>query len=142
VSFADLFAGSGAIALEAASRGAGDVTVVEENYQAVQVINSNMQRLGLVLSVVSADAYSWVPSTPVDIIYIDPPYADSDSQISHLVDKLSQCHHLSDTLFIVERGVRSGSPWGEIESTRLAETWDRAYGDSRLWYGHLVGGQQ
>jgi len=140
VSFVDLFAGSGAAALEAASRGARHVTAVESSLPAVKVINRNTQRLELAVSVVRADVFTWMPSMPVDIIFIDPPYDAADHYVGEIVGRLSTDSHMADTLFVVERGVRSNSPLSEIDPSRISESWDRTYGDSRLWYGHHVGG--
>ena len=142
VSFVDLFAGSGAVALEAASRGARHVTAVENSLPAVKVMSGNVQRLGLTMSVARTDVFTWMPSVTVDIIFIDPPYDTADHLIGELVGKLSRDSHMADTLFVVERGVRSNSPLSEIDPSMISESWDRTYGDSRLWYGHHVGGQK
>jgi 16S rRNA (guanine966-N2)-methyltransferase len=83
-----------------------------------------------------------MPLVTVDIIFIDPPYDTADHQIVELVGKLSADSHMADTLFVVERGARSSSPLSEIDPSRISESWDRTYGDSRLWYGHHVGGQK
>jgi 16S rRNA (guanine966-N2)-methyltransferase len=140
VSLVDLFAGSGAIALEAASRGCRNVTAVESNLQSTKVITGNIQRLGLLVAAVRTDVFTWTPTAPVDIVFLDPPYDMADQQVVALVGKLSSTSQMEDTLFVVERGVRSSSPWGEMDATSIVESWDRTYGDSRLWYGHLVGG--
>ena len=84
--FLDLFAGSGAVGLEALSRGARSVTFVEANRRHVKTLNENLQivlgplgRLGsLGPQVVSADAYRWIEryaGPGFSIAFADPPYA-------------------------------------------------------------------
>ena len=84
--FLDLFAGSGAVGLEALSRGARSVTFVEANRRHVKTLNENLQivlgslgRLGpLGPQIVSADAYRWIEryaGPGFSIAFADPPYA-------------------------------------------------------------------
>ena len=74
----DLFAGSGALGLEAASRGAGHVTLVEMNGQAADVLKEAVNRLGAEqVEVFHGDALKWlngVPAQSVDIAFVDPPF--------------------------------------------------------------------
>jgi 16S rRNA (guanine966-N2)-methyltransferase len=74
----DLFAGSGALGMEAASRGAGRVVLVEKNAQAVRVLQENVDRLkGDRVEVILDDALRWLeqqPSQSIDIAFIDPPF--------------------------------------------------------------------
>jgi 16S rRNA (guanine966-N2)-methyltransferase len=77
--FLDLFAGSGAIGLEAASRGAKQAILVEKSPEAVSVINKNIEKTHLKDKVmVYQDSFKNVLSTKVqkqlDFIYLDPPY--------------------------------------------------------------------
>lgn len=75
----DLFAGSGALGFEAASRGAGRVVMLERNAQVAQQLESNRQLLGLPqLSIHPADALHWLdqPAESFDIVFLDPPFAD------------------------------------------------------------------
>ena len=74
---ADLFAGSGALGLEALSRGAASATFVESDARAVAVIRRNAERLGASdrIRVLSASALSLARSEPFDLIFADPPYA-------------------------------------------------------------------
>lgn len=76
--FLDLFAGSGAIGLEAASRGAKKVILCEKNASAVNIINQNIEKTQL-QAVVELHKMSFEQmlkniDTPIDITYIDPPY--------------------------------------------------------------------
>lgn len=74
----DLFAGSGALGLEAASRGAGHVVLVERDASLVQRLNAAKARLRATqVEVIQADALHWLQSAhaPFDIVFIDPPFA-------------------------------------------------------------------
>lgn len=73
----DLFAGSGALGFEAASRGAKRVIMVEKNSEAVNLINQNIARLEAGMTeLVNADAITWLSSNQqvFDIVFLDPPY--------------------------------------------------------------------
>lgn len=75
----DLFAGSGALGIEALSRGAASATFVESDAAACQVISANLAKCGLADRgrVVRGDATTWRPygSTPTGLLLADPPYA-------------------------------------------------------------------
>ena len=72
---ADLFAGSGALGLEALSRGAASATFVENDTKAAAIINRNASRLGAGVQVISGSALALPRSEPFDLIFADPPYA-------------------------------------------------------------------
>lgn len=75
----DLFAGSGGLGFEAASRGAGRVTLVEKNPMVVGQLQANQQLLGLgQLTIRQADALRWLEqeATAFNIVFLDPPFAD------------------------------------------------------------------
>lgn len=76
----DLFAGSGALGLEAASRGAAWVTLVERDPETARALRANCALLGAGMTeVIEADALAWLagppPATPYDIAFVDPPFA-------------------------------------------------------------------
>lgn len=79
----DLFAGSGALGLEAASRGAAEVTLVERARGPTSVIRANIERLGAddVCSVVSDDVFRFLGrlEAPFDVALADPPYGTGDA---------------------------------------------------------------
>lgn len=83
----DLFAGSGALGIEALSRGAAEVILVERNARAAAMLKQQVQQLraGPTLQVVHADAMSFLRRTPraMNIVFIDPPYR------SHLYEPVS-----------------------------------------------------
>ncbi|PNS07656.1 16S rRNA (guanine(966)-N(2))-methyltransferase RsmD [Solilutibacter silvestris] len=77
----DLFAGTGALGLEALSRGAAAVTLVERDRAACAGLRASIDRLGAgaAAKVVTADALAWLAGAtgdPFDIVFVDPPFAD------------------------------------------------------------------
>jgi 16S rRNA (guanine966-N2)-methyltransferase len=87
----DLFAGSGALGIEALSRGAGHVTFVDSDPVAVRTVNENLVGLGLAASatVIKGEALAVVRSRPkVDLALADPPYAYD--QWKELLDALEE----------------------------------------------------
>lgn len=73
----DLFAGSGALGLEALSRDALEVVAIENNREALQALNDNIRHLKADrITTIMSDALTWLEtnSTPFDIIFLDPPY--------------------------------------------------------------------
>lgn len=74
---ADLFAGSGAMGIEALSRGAARCTFVERDRDALRALRANVQALGLEAraTIVTSDVMAWVPAMRgVDLALVDPPY--------------------------------------------------------------------
>ena len=74
----DLFAGSGALSFEAASRGAESVTLVERNPEVAGYLRQNAQALGLPnVEVLTTDALGWLASAngSFDLVFVDPPFA-------------------------------------------------------------------
>jgi 16S rRNA (guanine966-N2)-methyltransferase len=75
----DLFAGSGALAIEALSRGAARATVVDRSWPAIEAIERNLGALGIAAEVVRADAVAWCEQAKgrtrqYDLVFLDPPY--------------------------------------------------------------------
>jgi 16S rRNA (guanine(966)-N(2))-methyltransferase RsmD len=75
----DLFAGSGALGLEALSRGAVSATFVDSAPAAIRALRANLEALGAEAEVVRADALRWLRSAPAsarqyDLVFLDPPY--------------------------------------------------------------------
>lgn len=130
----DLFAGSGAVGLEAMSRGARHVTLVERDRRCLSVLRTNVAAVDPRARVVAADAFEWVPGgDSFDIIYVDPPYAVDDDDIRALLSRLARTGAFAmGAVIVVERSQRSASPWPAEGFEPLR---DRTYGDTRLWYG-------
>jgi 16S rRNA (guanine966-N2)-methyltransferase len=130
----DLFAGSGALGLEAASRGALQVTFVESDARAASVIRSNVRDLGVTGADVlrmTANAYAErQPDPGPELVFIDPPYAVATDLVTGLVDKLVG-GSAAGALFVVERATRDPFVWPEgVEGLR-----HKKYGETSLWYG-------
>ena len=71
----DLFGGTGQLGIEAASRGAGSVTIVDQSRDAVKLIKENVKTCGLDIQVVQGDSMSFLERCgKFDLIFIDPPY--------------------------------------------------------------------
>ncbi|RFU37363.1 16S rRNA (guanine(966)-N(2))-methyltransferase RsmD [Actinomadura logoneensis] len=138
---ADLYAGSGAVGLEALSRGAAHALLVESHPRAVKVVRQNVETLKLPGAKVVADKVERVvrtaPGEPYDLVFADPPYALADAAVAGLLDALRDNGWLAeDALIAVERSVRS--PAVEWPSGYMPER-DRRYGEAVFWYGRATG---
>lgn len=100
--FLDLFAGSGAIGIEALSRGAKEVVFVDNNKESLAVVKSNLELIGESAKIINKDysnALAVLQGQAFDIIYIDPPFVFKDIKgILTLIDKYNV---LSDTGIVV-----------------------------------------
>lgn len=88
----DLFAGSGALSFEAASRGAKNVMQIENNVAACQVLKSNAEKLNATqIQTIQSDALVYLqnsPENPFDVVFIDPPFGyDLVAQSCELLEK-------------------------------------------------------
>jgi 16S rRNA (guanine966-N2)-methyltransferase len=130
----DLFAGSGALGLEALSRGAGSAVFVESNAKAASVITRNVRELGVngVVARTTAEKYAQQDSTaPFGLIFLDPPYVLATDKVAELVARLKRDSAEPGALFVVERSSRDPFSWPEgVEGLR-----DKAYGETHVWYG-------
>ena len=131
--FLDLFAGSGAVGLEALSRGASSATFVEQNARHVAFIRANAVMLKVAPEIVSADAYLYLSAfsgTPFDIAYADPPYALGEERgFAEMLKTLADRNVVRPGgLFIAEMASR--------QTVADALGWDlcrdREYGKTRL----------
>ncbi|HEX9810536.1 MAG TPA: 16S rRNA (guanine(966)-N(2))-methyltransferase RsmD [Burkholderiales bacterium] len=89
----DLFAGTGALCLEALSRGAATVVMVERSATAQRQLRENVERLGAAgAQVVAADAFDYLGGTPraFDIVFLDPPFAVAAEMISDCGARLAR----------------------------------------------------
>lgn len=141
--FLDLYAGSGAVGLEAWSRGAGVVTLVEQDRRTAALIAANARELGFAKANVVATAVALTltrpPAAPYDVVFLDPPYSLTDEAVAGDLHALTTNGWLvPDALIVVERSSRSPEPaWPED----VSETRSRAYGETTLWYGHAAAEQ-
>ncbi|MEU8547025.1 16S rRNA (guanine(966)-N(2))-methyltransferase RsmD [Streptomyces roseoverticillatus] len=137
----DLYGGSGAVGLEALSRGAAHVLLVEADARAVRTIRENVRTLGLPGAEVRAGKAEQIvvgpaPSAPYDVVFLDPPYAVTDEALREILLTLRTGGWLADeALATVERSTRGGEfPWPDgFEALRA-----RRYGEGTLWYGRAA----
>jgi 16S rRNA (guanine966-N2)-methyltransferase len=136
----DLYAGSGALGLEAASRGAAHVDLVESAKGAAATIARNIADLGAAsarLHRVSVERFVATPHVDYDLVLVDPPYADDLTAVLTSVAGLVA----AEGLVVAERSSRDDFQWPD----GLAGIRDKAYGETRLYYGQvaqLSGGAQ
>ncbi len=137
----DLFAGSGAVGLEALSRGASHVLLVESDAKAVRVIRENIAVLGAAAARVAAGRAGTVLAAgpadgAYDIVFADPPYALSEAELTGVLAALAGHGWLADdAVLVVERSSRSPEPtWVQGVTGERS----RRYGETALWYGRAV----
>ncbi len=135
--FLDLFAGSGGVGLEAASRGA-QVVMVDQSVAAIKAISSNSAttRLQNRCRYHQMNAIHWLErkhiGQPFDIVWADPPYEMSAEQVDKIVATLiSQGYLADDGLVAIERSSRDrGVNWPDY----LNDSWERKYGETTVYY--------
>jgi len=120
-SVVDLFAGTGALGIEALSRGATSATFVEADQGAIRAIHDNMRATGLEARahVVHADVSRWLDrasADPFDVAFADPPYAFSDWA--------SLLARVPARLVVVEARshIEVGESWRALRSRRYGDT--------------------
>jgi 16S rRNA (guanine966-N2)-methyltransferase len=136
--FADLYAGSGAVGLEALSRGAAHILLVENHPKTARTARANITALGvrdrvtLVTSTVAATIAAGTDE-PYDAVFADPPYELPDRHLTALQEALADGGWLAPGgILVIERATRSGPPqW--VKSVTEVRT--RKYGETTLWYG-------
>ncbi|MFJ3945926.1 16S rRNA (guanine(966)-N(2))-methyltransferase RsmD [Streptomyces griseoaurantiacus] len=137
----DLYAGSGAVGLEALSRGAGHVLLVEADARAARTVRENARALGLPGAEVRAGkAEQTVRTAPppdlYDLVFLDPPYAVGDDALREILLTLRTGGWLApEALVTVERGTRGGEfRWPDgFDALR-----SRRYGEGTFWYGRAA----
>jgi 16S rRNA (guanine966-N2)-methyltransferase len=123
----DLYAGSGALGLEAVSRGAASATLVEDDPIALQVLHGNVEETGLAATVVDADVSRFLegPVSPYRLVLADPPYA-TEVDLGTVVPWVEP-----DGIVVVERATRGADP---VAPEGLEPERSRRYGEATLWY--------
>lgn len=133
--FLDLFAGSAAIALEAASRGAAPVVAVEADAKAAAVARGNVAELGLAVDVVTAPVERWLTgpaSSGFDVVWADPPYELPNERLGEIVETVVSAGWLAPGgLLVLERSSRDSAP--PLPAT-MTLTWQRRYGETMLHF--------
>jgi 16S rRNA (guanine966-N2)-methyltransferase len=126
----DLYAGSGALGIEALSRGAGEVVFVETGRRAADAIRANLRAVG------DPDAMIWVgdalaylrradPEAPFDLVFADPPYS-SATQVGEGLSELLPPVLTDNSLTVTESDKRAPLP------LTLPLVDERVYGDTRI----------
>lgn len=133
--FLDLYAGSGAVGLEAASRGAEVVTAVESDRRTARLVAENASALGLPVEVLGqsvATVLAGHPRAPYDVVFLDPPYPLTEELLAADLQALVAHDWVADgTLVVVERSGRSVEPtW----PAGLGGSKRKKYGETALWY--------
>ena len=139
----DLYAGSGAVGLEALSRGAARAVFVESDPAAARVIRENITAVGLpgghLITGTVARVLDRGPGgeQAFDIVVADPPYAAGDGEVNAVLLALRQGGWLApEALLAVERATRSGPvSW----PPGYAADRSRRYGEATFWYGLAAG---
>lgn len=141
----DLYAGSGAVGLEALSRGAAAAVLVESDRAVVRVLRRNIDELGLdgaQLAAMTVEsfaaeraAFSSYPN-PYCIVFLDPPYAQSMDSLATVLGDLRRHGWLAEGAIVaVERSSRSPDfTW----PAGFHPERSRRYGEGSLWYGRAA----
>ena len=134
----DLYAGSGALGLEAASRGAASVVLVESDRRAADVIATNARDLGLpAVRVVRTTVAAHLAPDPgpdgvADLMFVDPPYDLDDGALGAVLDRLRAGWLAPGGLVVVERSTRSPEPAWPDGISRATKP--KKYGETTVWY--------
>jgi 16S rRNA (guanine966-N2)-methyltransferase len=146
----DLYAGSGAVGLEALSRGAASVLLVESDARAAAVVKANVEALGLPGATVATDKVERLLARPqgerrhqraggYGLVFADPPYAVTDEAVARMLAHLSSGWLAEGALVVVERATRSGPvDW----PPGYAQGKSRRYGEATFWYGWYGNGAE
>ena len=130
----DAFAGSGAVGIEALSRGATEVTFIEKDRVAQRVIAENIALLGIEdrTKLVKSSVAAWITTfdgEPFDLIFVDPPYHDPQFSTAMQLSGLLK----PGALMVLSRPGRSESP----TKPGVVVVDNRSYGDAALTYFRL-----
>jgi len=139
----DLYAGSGALGLEAASRGAASVLLVESHRGAATVARANAAATRLPNVRVRAETVERVLAAGpdaqdgVDLVLLDPPYDLEEENLAGVLGLLVSRRWLAgEALVVVERSARSPQPpW----PPSLVTAGERRYGETRMWFAGFRG---
>lgn len=135
----DLYAGSGALGIEAASRGAAHVTLVDSARDAAEVCRRNVATLGLAdrVQVVAEKAERFAqraPAAPWDLVLVDPPYDLSEQDLGNVLAGIAPAL-TAHAVVVVERSSRTPEPTWPETLVRLDR---RAYGETVMWFAEPV----
>jgi len=143
VAVLDAFAGSGALGLEALSRGAGDALFVERDRRSVVALERNIAELGLdgVARVLVGDVKKLaetgaIPAGAFSLLFLDPPYRIDRSEVRGVIEALASSGALAEGALIVwEHSTTDQPEWPE----RVEPVSERRYGSTTVSIGELGG---
>ena len=131
----DLYAGSGAVGLEALSRGAATVTLVDSDRLACAVLGRNVEAVSLPgARVVARPVAAFLAGEPQahGFVFADPPYSLGDAELAAALSRLAGGWLAPEAVLVVERGARAAEPpWAD----EVTPVMNRRYGAGVLWYG-------
>lgn len=144
LNFLDLFGGSGAIGLEALSRGASIVHVVERDANAQKTIENNFELVKKNQPVGNFHLYSMSaqrfvadpPKEKYHIVYIDPPFDFTNMEIEEVLEKLLRGDFLKDDALIAVERTAKGSNFSWPQGFSPAR--ERNYGAASIFYGNYT----
>jgi 16S rRNA (guanine966-N2)-methyltransferase len=136
----DLYAGSGALGLEALSRGAAEAFFVESDRRAVAILRANVALLGLggvVRAGMVENVVAGNPPAPFGLVLLDPPYSVTAAQLAQVLRSLDTGGWLlAESLIVIERASRDGDPdWPE----GFVPERTKRYGDTSLYWAAYLG---
>ncbi len=134
--FLDLYAGSGAVGLEAISRGAERLTAVESDRRTAALVRDNAALVGServeVLTQPVARVLGQPSPAPYDVVFADPPYPLPNADVEVVAALLVAGGWVAPgSLLVVERSARSVEPAWPLG---LAREREKRYGETVLWY--------
>jgi len=130
----DCFAGSGALGIEALSRGAASAVLVERAPEAVGAIRTNLERVGFAdrVDVRRADVRAALrrpaPAPAADLVFVDPPYGWGDEELTALLDQLADSPWRAPGARVVLERPRRRPPGAFPRNWRSSRR--RTYGDT------------
>lgn len=136
----DLYAGSGALGLEALSRGASQALFIENDRKAVEVLRTNVAEIGLGgwirSGTVEVVLTQEVPAAPFDVVFADPPYVFDNARIAVMLTALAKGRWIvEDGLVVLERARRAGEPEYPPGFEHLREM---RHGDTAVYWAEFV----
>ena len=137
----DLYAGSGALSIEALSRGAARAVLVDRDAAAESAMRTNLRATGFeALARVQCSSVATfvgrpVPEAPFDLVFLDPPYDTESTEVSGVLARLAAAGVVAPRTTVVVERPKSGDP------VALPDGWDfqkeRVYGDTLLVVAHV-----
>ncbi|HTN55688.1 MAG TPA: 16S rRNA (guanine(966)-N(2))-methyltransferase RsmD [Microbacterium sp.] len=138
----DLYAGSGALGLEAWSRGASSVDLVERSRPAAAVVGRNITAVaktrgtsaGAKVHQSAVHAFLSRAAGPYDLVFTDPPYDLDDAAMTADLRAVAPLL-AAEAVVVIERARRSSAP--DLEAAGLALLREKSYGDTAVWWAAL-----